>query len=147
MHYKLVLVNTFQGLDQKSWQLQLPATIGRSSDHEVSINHDSISRTHCRLSLNGEGALVIRDLNSMNGTYVHDERVTQSILMPGETFQLGAITLRIEYTSDTDPGKPRQQAAATADHSATVPMLPISKTPPPTESDAAPAPKKWWPFK
>jgi pSer/pThr/pTyr-binding forkhead associated (FHA) protein len=89
---------------------------------------------------------MIRDLNSMNGTYVHDDRVTQSILMPGDTFQLGAITFRVEYTSDTDPGKPRTKSASPADHSSTVPMLPVARTSSPPASATAPAAKKWWKF-
>ena len=140
MHYRLVLVNTIQGLDQNSsWTLNLPVSIGRNPDHEVCINHDSISRTHCRLSLNGEGALVVRDLNSMNGTYVDDKKITQSLLMPGDTLQLGSVTLRIEYASDTDPGEPSKKSKA-YDLSGTVPMKLKTQSP----KKEQPAPPKWW---
>jgi pSer/pThr/pTyr-binding forkhead associated (FHA) protein len=144
MYYRLVLVNTERGIDQNSWTLSLPTTVGRDPDLGVCINHDSISRTHCKIFLNAHDALTVRDLGSTNGTYVQDERVTQTTLMPGDILQLGSITLRVEYTSDTDHGRPKQKKAANL--SATQPILtqrsgasrPLEKTVSKSEK------KKWW---
>lgn len=141
MFYKLILVDTIHGVDQSDWVLKLPSTIGRDPDHEVSINHDSISRTHCRLSLNGEGALVVRDLNSMNGTYIEDKKITQSVLMPDETLQLGSVTLRIEYTTDTELEQPRRKPRE-YDLSVTTPMNLSSHF----AGDEDEQEKKWWQF-
>ena len=151
MYYKLVMVNTEKGVDQTSWILELPTTVGRGPEFGVSINHESISRTHCKLFLNAHEVLTVRDLGSTNGTYVHDERVTQATLMPGDILQLGSITLRIEYTSDTDHGRPKKKQAVNL--GATQPML----TQPGSQNrnlrrdpDPVPAPlppeKKWWQF-
>ncbi len=101
MFYQLVLIDTDLGHDRSRWTLNLPTTIGRNPDHGIIINHDSVSRTHCRLSLDGEGSLVVRDLNSMNGTYFNDQKIQQTRLMAGDQFQIGALTLRVEMTSDS----------------------------------------------
>jgi len=141
MFYKLVLENTVLGVDQNEWVLNLPATVGRGSDLDVCIDHDSISRTHCRLALNSDGALTVRDMNSMNGTYVRDEKVQQALVMTGDHLQLGSVTLRVEYTSDTDHGKPVKKRIM--DPSVTVPMK-LDKL---KNSKPEPQPKKkWWQF-
>ncbi len=91
------------------WILTPPSIVGRGSDTDISINHPSISRRHCQFHLNPEGALIVRDLNSTNGTYIDDKRVTSATLMNGDCIQLGAVTLRVELRSDTvvydDPPK------------------------------------------
>ena len=142
MQYRLVLVDNESGKDRQSWTLQLPATIGRDPQLDVCIDDESISRTHCRLSLNTYDALSIRDLGSTNGTYVHNERVNQSTLQPGDILQLGAVTLRIEFTSDTDPGRP---VAKKSPHlSSTQPIL--SEQVKRSLGRPAQPEKKWWQF-
>jgi len=150
MFYRLVLVNTEKGIDQDSWTLELPATVGRGPELGVCINHESISRTHCKLFLNAHDALTVRDLGSTNGTYVHDERVTQTTLMPGDILQLGSVTLRIEYTSEPEKSQPRKRTAAHL--GATQPMLTQSASVRRSGPQPIPAPqppsaeKKWWQF-
>ena len=100
MNYKFVLVDTASGKDQAEWILTPPITVGRSPMANVPIGDPSISRRHCQFSLNSQGALMVRDLGSMNGTYVDDRRVTKAVLKPGDVVQIGAITLRVEWTDD-----------------------------------------------
>ncbi len=100
MHYKFVLVDAATGNDQANWILPPPVTVGRSSDVDVSIGDASISRRHCQFSIGGLGALVVRDLGSMNGVYVDNQRVNKAIIKPGDTIQIGAISLRVEWTED-----------------------------------------------
>ena len=100
MHYKFVLVDTATGSDQLTWILAPPVTVGRSPDVEMSIGHPSISRRHCQFSLDAQGALTVRDLDSMNGTYVNESRVTKAVLQPGMLVRIGGLTLRVEWTSD-----------------------------------------------
>jgi pSer/pThr/pTyr-binding forkhead associated (FHA) protein len=146
MYYKLVAIDSTEQLPQKSWTLSLPATIGRSPEHAVSINHESISRTHCRLSLNADGALSVRDLNSMNGTYVGDEKISRSVLIPGDVLRLGSISLRVEYDSETDHGEPPPKPL-TFDVSKTVPLK-LDRSEGKSGSRPGPLspPKKWWQF-
>ncbi len=100
MQYKLVLLNTSEGFEQLEWTLRLPTIVGRGQDLAVCIGHPSISREHCQFALDTEGALTVRDLGSMNGTYVGDDRIKTAVLMPGSIVKLGAITLRVDWTPD-----------------------------------------------
>ena len=145
MYYRLVSLNPLEDEGRTSWQLNLPATIGRSPEHDISINDESISRTHCRLSLSVDGALTVRDLNSTNGTYVDDNRVTRSVLKPGDILQLGAVSFRIDYVSEAfdEPGVDSE--TPTYDLSATARMKslqPAWKKPAPAVESG----KKWWQF-
>ncbi len=126
MHFKLTLVNTGRPGPALSWLLNLPTTVGRGAEHGICVNHDSISRTHCRFALNGEGALTVRDLNSMNGTYVNDQRVQHALLTPGDQVQLGAVAFRVELAGVDDLAEPAAQPE-TYDLSSTVPMQPVLK--------------------
>ncbi len=141
MFYKLILDSQVSEMDHDSWVLTLPTTIGRNPDHGVCINHESISRTHCQLLLNSQGALMVRDMNSTNGTYVRDKRIKQSELFPGDKFQAGAVSFRVEYESDTDHGRPAPKPSQ-FDLSVTKPMQTITD-----EMIRANTPqKKWWQF-
>ena len=140
MFYKLILSSSLADMDQTSWILSLPTTIGRNPDHGVCINHESVSRTHCQLVLNSQGALMLRDLGSTNGTYVRDRRIKQCELFPGETFQVGAVAFRVEYESDTDHGRPAPKPKP-IDLSVTKPMKTLE-----SHQIEIPTERKWWQF-
>ena len=144
MFYRLVLISDIEDVDTKSWSLELPATIGRNPEHSVFINHDSISRTHCRLERNGQGTLTVRDLNSMNGTYVGDRKVTnRADLVTGDILQVGAVSFRVEYSSEIED-RPRPRPASFKPQ-ATVSMTTARIK----EMKVEPLPdpnKKWWQF-
>lgn len=143
MYYRLVRINTAQGGKAQSWVLQLPAIVGRGEEASVCIDDESISRSHCQLLLGPDECLVVRDHGSTNGTYVNGDRITQThSLVPGDALQLGSVTLMVEYTSDTDPGKPPNKRVSTT---TTQPMRTIPK--PIVRQEVVPqSPKRWWEF-
>ena len=115
MRYKLQVYNPATAAVEQEWILHLPATVGRSPDADVSIgddsisrrhcqfflNVDSISRRHCQFFLNASGALSVHDFNSMNGTYVDDQRIKKrAVLKPGDNVRVGSICLRLEWTDE-----------------------------------------------
>lgn len=106
MNYKFILIDSLSGRDAASWVLAMPAVLGRNPDAQISIGDPSISRRHCQFSLDVEGALVVRDLDSMNGTYVENQRIKKAILRPGIVIQVGSISLRIEWTNEPITTKP-----------------------------------------
>ena len=55
-------------------------TVGRSSESDVCIPIDEISRNHARLQSAVDG-IVVEDLASANGTFVNDQRVHASTLL------------------------------------------------------------------
>ena len=101
MRYKLQVYNPATAAQHREWILHLPATVGRSPDADVSIGDESISRRHCQFFLNASGALAVHDFNSMNGTYVDDQRIKKrAVLKPGENVRVGSICLKLEWTDE-----------------------------------------------
>ena len=46
-------------------------TIGRGSDCNLVLNHDSVSRVHASIEVTDEGYLSVQDTHSSNGTFLH----------------------------------------------------------------------------
>ncbi len=136
MIYKLKLQNQVDGLTTKSWTFRPPTVVGRDPSSGICIEHDSISRKHCQLSQNSDGALVVKDLDSKNGTYIDDERIHSKTLMPGESIQIGALRLEVVFsTEDELPAMPPPRPKGSVTE--TQPMKRIDALPPPPV-------KSWW---
>jgi hypothetical protein len=63
-------------------------TFGRAEGNDHVIPDGSVSSRHCEIMLEGDN-LILKDLGSTNGTTVEQQRVTQAIIQPGQTFRLG----------------------------------------------------------
>ena len=50
--------------------------VGRALDNEIVVNHSSVSRHHASIE-NFNGSFIVKDLNSQNGTFVGNRRVTE----------------------------------------------------------------------
>jgi pSer/pThr/pTyr-binding forkhead associated (FHA) protein len=102
LNAKLVVV----GGDVKTTEivLRLPSTIGRGRGTTIVLPHPLISRQHCELFEAG-GQLMVRDLGSLNGTFVNNERVTEAPLAPGELLTVGTVTFRAVYETDDGPSE------------------------------------------
>lgn len=97
MEAKLVVIG---GKANKSVvKLKLPAMIGRSRDADITVSHASVSRHHC-LVYELEGALVVRDNGSLNGTVIDGERIQEALLKPGQSLTIGPLTFRADYNFD-----------------------------------------------
>ena len=104
---KLVILT--QGLTGRAHELNVDrTTIGRVDDNLFQIAEPSVSSHHCEVHLRGSEVL-IRDLNSTNGTFINGEKIAESILKPGQTLRLGNIELKLEAA-----GAPAASAAAPA---------------------------------
>jgi pSer/pThr/pTyr-binding forkhead associated (FHA) protein len=91
---KLVILT--QGMTGRAHELNVDrTTIGRVEDNTFQIADASVSSHHCEVHLRG-GEVLIRDLNSTNGTFIDDVRITESVLKPGQTLRLGQIELKLE---------------------------------------------------
>jgi pSer/pThr/pTyr-binding forkhead associated (FHA) protein len=64
--------------------------IGRALECDISILEPALSRKHAELELMDDG-LTIRDLGSVNGTYVNGEKVDEQGLNDGDLLQFGKI--------------------------------------------------------
>ncbi len=82
------------------------AVAGRNDDSNIVLDDSSISRAHARFH-NTEDGLWIEDLNSCNGTYVRDRRVSNEpvLLSQGEIFRMGTISFRIDPETKPHDGR------------------------------------------
>ncbi len=69
--------------------------VGRSANNEIALPYPSISNRHCIFIHSGPD-IVLRDLNSSNGTYVNGEIISEVLLRPGDTIQLGSVMMKFE---------------------------------------------------
>lgn len=91
---KLVVLTA--GLAGRSCELNVDrTTIGRVDDNTFPITEPSVSSHHCEIFLRGSDVLV-KDLNSTNGTFINGNKISESVLKPGEVLKLGQIELRLE---------------------------------------------------
>lgn len=68
--------------------------IGRSSELDMVLVEDMVSRRHARLSMNGT-RVTIEDLGSTNGTFVNGEKVQQAELKVGDRILIGTSILKL----------------------------------------------------
>jgi len=73
---------------------KLPATIGRGNQATLKLSHPLISRRHCEL-FSREDELLVRDLGSLNGTFIGGERITEAELRSGDLLTIGTVTFRV----------------------------------------------------
>ncbi|KAB1645285.1 FHA domain-containing protein FhaB/FipA [Gulosibacter chungangensis] len=72
-----------------------PLSIGRARDADVCIQDDYTSTRHARL-LNWDGAWMLQDLDSTNGTFINGERVSQPVeLRSGVSVRIGTTTFEL----------------------------------------------------
>ncbi|WP_324653334.1 FHA domain-containing protein [Georgenia sp. H159] len=69
-----------------------PALVGRHVDADICLDHVTVSRRHSEF-LPYEGGHMVRDVGSLNGTYVNGVRVDATILRAGDEVQIGKYRL------------------------------------------------------
>ncbi len=66
--------------------------IGRRLDNHLVIDDPRISRTHAQIRI-VKGRFVLFDLESTGGTFVNDQRSSQTVLYPGDVISLAGVSL------------------------------------------------------
>jgi pSer/pThr/pTyr-binding forkhead associated (FHA) protein len=73
--------------------LSSPVTnIGRHADSDIALDDITVSRRHCEVSRDG-GRFIVRDVGSLNGTYVNQKRVDVAEVTQGDELQIGKFHL------------------------------------------------------
>jgi len=109
---KLVVLSA--GLTGRSHELKADkTTIGRVEDNTFQLAEPSVSSHHCEVEMRGSDVLV-KDLNSTNGTFINGEKVTESVLKPGQTLRLGQVEIRLETEGMPAPAPAPASASAPA---------------------------------
>lgn len=102
---KLVVLS--EGLTGQSYELKVDTTtVGRVEDNTFQIPQSSVSSHHCEILLRGD-EVVVKDLNSTNGTFINNQQITgEAVLKSGQILRLGQVEIRLEN------GAPAPAAAA-----------------------------------
>jgi predicted component of type VI protein secretion system len=114
MNAKLVVV---KGAKKATIRLRLPTVIGRSPDATVKVPSSLVSRRHCEIYRSGK-ELVVRDLGSVNGTFVNGERIDEpTLLFEDDLLGVGPVSMHV--SPDSEPmGAPATKPAAAGEEPA-----------------------------
>src|SRR5262245_49111750 len=96
---KLILVSGEEG---QEFELGPVNTIGRHPDNTIQILDRIISKDHAQIKRTTDGKFVLRDLGSLNGTYIGGERVQEHLLHDGDEISLGSTRLLFVEASATE---------------------------------------------
>jgi len=111
MDVKLIVIEG--DISVKEVPVTLPSVIGRGRDVGVTLRHPLISRRHCEL-FESDGRMHVRDLNSLNGTYVDHNNIDEAIVPSGSLLTVGGFTFKVDYE---DAGEPANTVHASSDAS------------------------------
>jgi len=91
------------GNDQRrEYELGAINTIGRHPDNTLQILDRIVSKEHAQVLRQPDGRYLFRDLGSLNGSFLHGERVGEHILLEGDEIMLGATSLVFQERSAQD---------------------------------------------
>src|SRR4051794_9944075 len=82
-----------------------PFVLGRQQGSDLVVRDARASRRHAELAPAGDGALLLRDLRSANGTVVDGVRVEETRLEGGEEIRIGDVVIAVT------PGPPSRTRA------------------------------------
>jgi pSer/pThr/pTyr-binding forkhead associated (FHA) protein len=85
-----------------------PVIVGRSSDLDMVLVEDMVSRKHARIAMQ-QDQIWIEDLGSTNGTFVNGEKVKRARLKEGDRVLIGTSILKVlGLEGGKEGGEPRQ---------------------------------------
>ena len=87
-------------------------TVGRGDQNTLVIHDNSLSTTHCEILVNGP-EVIVRDLDSRNGTFVNGVRLKnrQSEVRHGQTARFGSVEARLDLELVYDNGPASEPSA------------------------------------
>jgi pSer/pThr/pTyr-binding forkhead associated (FHA) protein len=68
-------------------------SVGRAPESDVFLDDVTVSRKHAEIVRRADGAFSVRDVGSLNGTYVNGEQVDETMLATGDEVQIGMFKL------------------------------------------------------
>ncbi|MBI1916000.1 MAG: FHA domain-containing protein [Planctomycetes bacterium] len=69
--------------------------LGRHSEADVRLPLPDVSRRHCRFVFS-DGSWHVRDLKSLNGTYVNEQAVEYTAIFHGDTVRIGGFVFGVD---------------------------------------------------
>jgi pSer/pThr/pTyr-binding forkhead associated (FHA) protein len=107
-------------------------SIGRSTNNSVTVPDEAMSRQHLEVVKNPDDTFLVKDLQSVNGTYVNGTKVKEADLFHGDRLKVGKTTLqfvipgqspqtedgsrRLVRANDAGPGEGFAQRSTSTSH-------------------------------
>ncbi len=113
-------------------------SLGRHPGNTIQLLDRIVSKEHCIIELRGE-QFVLRDLGSLNGTFVNGDRVIgERLLRHGDEIALGSTHGRFELDVATNVAPPPMPASMPPSVGGAWPSMvrPSAPSPPPTQAAA-----------
>jgi len=82
-----------------------PVTIGRLPDNDIQVDNLAVSSHHARIYREGT-QLFVEDLNSLNGTFLNNLRISKAALKDGDKVLVGKHHIEIHDTGFAETGVP-----------------------------------------
>lgn len=76
-------------------------TAGRSTSADIFLDDVTVSRKHAEFVRDGQH-FVVRDIGSLNGTYVNRQRIDAAALRPGDEVQIGKYRMTFHPSPHRD---------------------------------------------
>lgn len=84
-------------------EMDSEVVIGRSSELDMVLVEDMVSRRHARITTYG-GEIFIEDFGSTNGSFVNGEKITKSRLKEGDRILVGTNIIKLVHRDADDSG-------------------------------------------
>jgi adenylate cyclase len=96
---KLIVIS---GEERQEFELAAFNTIGRHPDNTIQILDRIISKEHAQIQRAADGRYLLRDLRSLNGTFMRGERIADHYLGDGDEFTMGSTRIVFVDKPKTD---------------------------------------------
>src|SRR3954470_23373968 len=96
---KLIVIS---GEERQEFELAAFNTIGRHPDNTIQILDRIISKEHAQIQRAADGRYLLRDLRSLNGTFMRGERIADHYLSDGDEFMMGSTRIVFVDKPKTD---------------------------------------------
>jgi hypothetical protein len=100
--------------------------IGRDANNQIVLNDNFVSRKHAEIVILDNGQVMIRDLESSNGTFVNGKRISESFLKPGDIVKCASLLVNWQQYV-TNKGREENKKIIPPSYKKEVPSAPIQK--------------------
>lgn len=87
----------------RMFRLEKRLVLGRSSECDVQLDGDGVSRRHAMLERRPDESIELVDLGSRNGTFVNGERIDRATVRDGDKIQVGwTVVFKLAFQDELD---------------------------------------------
>lgn len=85
---------------------EFPVRIGHAADAHIRLMDQSVSDHHCEID-EVNGSMIVRDLDSVHGTFINGMRIHESELRAGDRLSVGMLTFLVQSVDETQTDRPQ----------------------------------------